>query len=389
MSRNIVPRIGKGADLGTAEKNWNKLFADAVVLRGKDLQALLDGKTNLDTLMAKGDLYVATGAGAVTRLPKGADGYVLKSNAAVPEGLMWGPAGARQELTNNITVTVGDGGDFPTINAALESVVALYYPKYIANNKCPRVIINLLPGFVMSEQVVVKSLDLSWIKITGVDEETIINRSALINWFGNGIPAFTVIEGGFLPIINQLFNMDSSGDAEYKTGIMVYENSRAIVSYGCGIKNAGHSGIFAGRSSIISIFGANCSNAGFSGIYANEGSVVNANMVKIMNCYNGIYAERGARINAYKANITGAGRIGIQAVEGSIINASHANISGATNRGILAQLGSIVNADNADASSAGYCGMEVYCGSIINANNATGTLNQAVNTITSNGIIFQ
>ena len=86
MGRNIVPRINKGADLGTADKNWNRLFADAVVLRGSDLQSLLDGKTDLETLTAKGDLYVATGGGMITRLPRGADGYVLKSNSIAQKG---------------------------------------------------------------------------------------------------------------------------------------------------------------------------------------------------------------------------------------------------------------------------------------------------------------
>ena len=115
MSRNIVPRVNKGADLGTAEKNWNRLFVDAVMLRGENLRSLLDGKTDLNTLRAKGDIYVATDTGVITRLPAGEDGYVLKSNQADPKGLMWGPAGARQELTNNITVTVGDNGDFPQL----------------------------------------------------------------------------------------------------------------------------------------------------------------------------------------------------------------------------------------------------------------------------------
>ena len=170
MSRNLVPRVDKGADLGTQLKNWNKLYVDAVILRNKNLQTLLDGKTDLKTLTNKGDLYVATNAGEVTRLPAGTDGYVLKANSGAPEGLMWGPAGARQELTGNITVTVGDNGDFPTINAALENVVALYYPKYISGRNCPRVTINLLPGFVMNEQVLVDSLDLSWITITGNTE---------------------------------------------------------------------------------------------------------------------------------------------------------------------------------------------------------------------------
>lgn len=283
MSRNIVPRINKGADLGTAEKNWNRLFADAVILRGSDLKTLLDGKVNLDTLTAKGDLYVATDAGVITRLPRGMDGYVLKANSAVSEGLMWGPAGARQELTGNITVTVGNDGDFPTINAALENITSLYYPKYISGGNCPRVTINLLPGFIMSEQVLVESLDLSWITISGVDSETIINRDALVNVFFGKYPAFGAISGGFLPIINQLFNMNTSGSSTLRSGICICENSRAIITSDCGIKNAGECGLEVLRGSIAFARKANFTYANQNGIYAGNGAIVNAINVNVSN----------------------------------------------------------------------------------------------------------
>ena len=163
MSRNLVPRVDKGADLGTPEKNWNKLYADAVILRGSDLKALLDSKTDLNTLSAKGDLYVATDTGIITRLPRGGDGEVLISNSLSAEGLEWVLTDPRQQLTENKEFTVGTGGQFPTINAALAYVVSMYYPTFLATGTVPKVTIRLLSGFVMAEQVVVQSLNLSWI----------------------------------------------------------------------------------------------------------------------------------------------------------------------------------------------------------------------------------
>ena len=344
MSRNIVPRVNKGADLGTPEKNWNRIYADNVFLSGDSLKTILNNKADLKLLMAKGDLYTATGSGTIARLPVGSDGYVLKANSGVPEGLMWGPAGARQELTGNITVTVGSGGDFPTINAALANIVALYYPKYIANGNCPRVTIRLLSGFVMSEQVLVESLDLSWITITGVDDETVINRSALTTYWGSGYPAFGATNGGFLPIIGQLFNMGTSGTADSRHGILAYSNSRAIVLDGRGVKNAGS---------------------------------------------HGFYATYGSTIDAYSANASGAGSRGIYATYGSTINADGANASGAGTYGIYATLGSTINAKGANASGVGTYDIYVAYGSLINAEGVTGTLSQAKNTLTANGIIFQ
>ena len=43
MSRNIVPRTDKGADLGTTEKRWNRVYADAVIatnVQGGNLGAI-------------------------------------------------------------------------------------------------------------------------------------------------------------------------------------------------------------------------------------------------------------------------------------------------------------------------------------------------------------
>ena len=322
MGRNIVPRANKDADLGTSAKNWNTLYTDAIKLRNNDLQALLDAKTNLNTLTAKGDLYVATDAGIVTRLPRGADGEVLVSNSQTTEGLDWVQAGLRRELTSNLTVTVGSGGDFPTINAALAHVVSTYYPVYLSTGVVPRVTIQLQSGFVMAEQVLIESLDLSWITITGIDAETVINRSALTkNFYGEGYPAFGVAYNGVLPIIRQLFNMNSLGDGSSRHGIIGVHSAVVNVFHECGIKNA-------------------------SG--------------------DGIKAVHACRCSLVDAIFSGAGSHGIRAFGNSFVNAPSTDVSGSGDYGIFVQSGSIVNAKG-----------------------AIGTLNQAANIITGNGIIFQ
>lgn len=365
MSRNIVPRINKGADLGTADKNWNRLFTDTVILRGEDLRVLLNNKASLDMLMAKGDIFVATGTGAATRLPAGADGYVLKANSGVPEGLMWGPAGARQELTGNITVTVGETGDFPTINAALENIVALYYPKYISGNNCPRVTIQLLSGFIMNEQIFVNSLDLSWITITGVDPETIVNPSEFI-YYPDARPVFYA-ERGFLPVIGQLFNVGTTTFTS-NHGVYLRYHSKAHILPGCGIKNAKGYGLFVFRSSAVTAGEAIFSGALNHGVYVASNST------------------------AYVRNIdaSNAGNDGIHAREGSMVDAMGANISGAYNDGIYATRGSIINASSVNGGSeVGLYAVHVTYGSIVNAYNVAGEFSQDVNTITNNGIIFK
>src|SRR5690554_266710 len=103
-------------------------------------------------------------------------------------------------LNDNITVTVGNNGDFSTINEAL-NYLTTKYPAYksVGNVKAT---IKLLSGFVMSEQVLVRGLNLGWIEIVGEDAVTTIERSALTSNFTiddynfNSYPAFGVSKGG-------------------------------------------------------------------------------------------------------------------------------------------------------------------------------------------------
>jgi hypothetical protein len=339
------------------------------------------GKLVKDTTKKVADVVTGPASAVDGNLPvfDGATGKIIKDS-----GIALNP------LTSDVTITVGSGGDFPTINAALEYAVKKYYPIFLSGGTKPRVTIQLQAGFVMAEQVFVESLDLSWITITGVDAETVINRSALTTVFGEGYPAFGAINGGFLPIIGQLFNMNTSGVGAYRHGISARSNSRAIVLSNCGVKNVGSYGIMAHSGSIINANGANASGAGVYGIMAHSGSIINANGANASGAgVYGIVAQLGSTINAGSADASGAGTYGIMAYFGSTINAGSADASGAGAYGIVAWSGSTIDAEIADASGAGAYGIRVERGSIINAYNATGTLNQTKNTITVHGIIFQ
>jgi len=316
-----------------------------------------------------------------------------------------------------ILVTVGTGGDYPTINAALEYLSKLQ-PVYASAGITAT--INLLTGFVMAEQVLVRGLDLGWITITGADAETTITNTALTTNFTaadydfDSYPAFGVSKGGVLPRIDQLFRFDVANVGDSKHGITaVGAGSSADVLTGAGVNDAGTHGIYATRGSTINAEGADASGAGTHGIYATRGSTINAEgadasgagthgiyayRASTINAEganasgagaNGITAYNGSTINAYAANASDAGNDGINASRGSTINADEANASSAGSTGIYATRGSTINAEGADASGAGTYGISANNGSTINADGATGTLSQAINTVTGNGIIFQ
>ena len=264
----LSPRRFLASDLGTRVDDLivryrNKL--DAVIVTADEINALDNVTSNVQTQLnskVKGPASAVDG-----NLPvfDGATGKIIKD-----AGIALNP------LTSSVTLKVGSGEQFPTINAALEYAVKKYYPIFLSGGTKPRVTIQLQAGFVMAEQVLVESLDLSWITITGVDAETVINRSALTTYLGRGYPAFGATNGGFLPIIGQLFNMDTSGTASDRHGIVAFSNSRAIVLDGCGVKNAGAFGIYAVRSSTINANSADASGAGSYGISAVRGSTINA-----------------------------------------------------------------------------------------------------------------
>jgi hypothetical protein len=326
----------------------------------------------------------------------------------------------------SITLTVGSGGDYTTLNAAVKDAYRKYKPIY--DNTGITVTINLLSGFTLEEQVLVRGLNLGWITITGEDAETIIDNTSLtVNFtttdYGfSSYPAFGVSKGGTLPRIDQLFRFDVAGVGGEKHGVMaIGAGSSAEITASKGVKNAGTHGIVATRGSTINASSANASGAGNSGIFATQGSTINAGLADATGSGTyGIYATRGSTINASSANASGAGTHGIFATRGSTINAESADASGADTYGIFAALGSTINAESADASGAGTYGIYAINGSTINASSAliqnqtTGTncikilngstiiangvdtsgstvpiLSQTANTLTSNGIIYQ
>ena len=265
------------------------------------------------------------------------------------------------------TVTVGSAGDFATINEALAEVTKKY-PSYASETVIPRVTIELLAGFVMSEQVIVDGQNLSWITISSVDAEVVINSSALTEVNANELkPAFTAQNGGFAPIINVLFDIDDTGPDNDKGGLQVFNNSKAIVLPGKGFKNSSSFGIYANEGSIVNATDANVSGAFSVGIFADNGSTINAPNVNASEAsYSGIWADNGSYINAFNADTSGL--YGVYADNGSYINASNANTSGVYN--IYADNGSKINAFNADASNSSYNGICADNGSYINASNA-------------------
>lgn len=79
-----------------AGHNHDGTYATAVhthaIANVTGLQTTLDGKVDESVVSAKGDLYVATGSAAVTRLAVGTNTHVLTADSAEPSGIKWAAA---------------------------------------------------------------------------------------------------------------------------------------------------------------------------------------------------------------------------------------------------------------------------------------------------------
>jgi hypothetical protein len=243
--------------------------------------------------------------------------------------------GSAVRVSSDITVTVGSGGQYTTINEALEYLSTLY-PLY--KNTGVTATISLLTGFVMAEQVLVRGLDFGWVTITGVDAETTITHTALTTAFEGRYPAFGVNKGGTLPYINALFNMNYGAGvgntAENKDGIYAHgAGSSANIGNAKGVINAGSCGIHATNSALINGYMTASSGAGYYGVAASFNAEVTVYALNADACgVCGVNAAQGGKINCNSAKIrnqtTGINCIRVQ--DGSTIEASSIDITGST-----------------------------------------------------------
>ena len=336
-------------------------FSEAATANGRIEKFIKDPDSNsgivtVPKVIEAGE-SVTVPAGRVAVLPNvQVDGTLnVEGEVFIPSGATFGDLENKisTKLTKqveNITVNVGAGQTYTTINQALEYLSG-FYPLHKTTGVTAT--IKLKAGFVMAEQVLVSGIDLGWITIVGEDAETIINHTALTTAFNGNYPAFGVDKGGTGPVIGQLFRFNVEKVGGIKHGLMtVGAGSSANVLPNKGFIGAGTYGIVAIYASTINAYGANCSNAGHSGIYASNSST----------------------INAISANCSSAGTYGIIASNSSTINAYGAIVQNQTTgtARVVVQDGAHIEATGIDTTGG-----------------TVPVFNQAINTLTSHGIIYQ
>ena len=269
-------------------------------------------------------------------------------------------------LTEDTTKTIGVGGDFTTLNLAID-----WYKKVISNGY--RVTLQLMAGFVMQEQVMLNNVNLGFVEIIGTDAVTSIDGAYITNGIildgelATMYPAFYGY-GSIMPVINHRFKFSSNISGGVNSyGIVVRKNSYCKV-----LENKGFTNVYGVGIGVLEKSEANIEFAYFSGsgtgCHISGASTVSARECKFDNCVNyGIFISTGSTLNFDN---------------GSAVNCG--------SNGVSVMFGSFVNVHNSDLSGAGAHGIELsFGGGTVFAYRTAGTLSQTANTITANGIIFK
>lgn len=307
-----------------------------------------------------------------------------------------------------ISATVGTGGDYGSINAALEDLSERFYPYRSAGLA---VTLTLLSGFVVEEQVYIENgIDLSWITMSSEDATVHIDRSTQ-----GGDGAFRS-DRATLPIFDCVFDMGSEGTDDVVRVFNVFYASRLYLGANGGARGDASRLVQVHSSFAHFAAGASVEDSTGIGMRVSNGSRFFGASTFIRNNSKNNLAVSLALVEA--AGITATGSVnegGIAVTEGpaevlcsngdlsgnagtalgvtgtGMARAGGANLSGAGSFGVSCARGGMADVANADArkgASDDPSDIRVVNGGIVFATGSTGGYSKTPNMWGSDGLII-
>jgi hypothetical protein len=311
---------------------------------------------------------------------------------------------ARYLSEEQIVIEVGSGGEHATLNAALReaSRLGMAYPASGSAFTQPAIVIRLLAGFVLEEQIFVTGVNLGYIRITSVDEIVSIARDALTETASDSrAVAFFGYRNAVMPRIACMFAMDTSGAADNQGGIML-NGASAIVEGGAGFSNAasrnchliasrlvalnsvfedaGGASVRVGNNSSAWLRGSSLKGSN-TALLVSGASSVQIHSGDLSGCNTAVKIDNASLVTAADADLTGAAVLAVNVSAGGSLDIEGADCAGADVKATGG--GTFVNARGVTADN-----FTVLEGAQIDARGATGTLSQAKNAWTAEGIIW-
>ncbi len=360
-------------------RNTANLFGDQVLEGLKTFRRFIVRKSDGEVAIKAGDGFTDVEI----------DGRVIVTDGATLDRI------ESQLAEVNRTLTVGAGGDYPTLQTAVDAAAS--FPAQPGTEQ--KITINILSGTTITERLRVFNRDCSGIEITS--DDATVTATVTTELFA----AYRAK----LPQIGALFDMGSAGGH----GIICSAGSYVEVASGCGVKNAGNYGVYGDCSrinidnavftgavnngvdirygSLMSARGCDASGAGNYAFAVSYGSQADLYGADGSNSLRALDVAGGCMVSAQNFTGTGCSGYGVH-VTSSCCEVYNSDVSGCTGvNGVYSAYSANINAVLVNAACSGASGSDfsVSFGGIIAAHSGTGTLSIAKNTLLANGIIFQ
>lgn len=256
---------------------------------------------------------------------------------------------AQMTQLTNVLVTVGSGGTYSTLAAAI-TAMAKYKPAYLSGGvRCE---IRILAGTVIAEQIIAEQMDFSHIVITSEDAFVNVNATGWVETLDSrgSKPMFSGQHGTRLPVIGTLFKLQTGTLTmgyfcnRGSTGVIL--GSDSWVGKACGFDGF-YDNILANNNSEIVVRYGVARNAGRWGIHARHISRISARSCDLTGCAIAAYADRCSMVDVRQATMTGS-TVALNSYHASTItaNGATANNLATSDYAIIATHGSIINASD-------------------------------------------
>ncbi|UOX39546.1 putative head-binding domain-containing protein [Aeromonas phage ZPAH34] len=134
---------------------------------------------------------------------------------------------------------------------------------------------------------------------------------------------------------------------------------------------------------------AKINDCGFGALVAGGGRI-DATGIQALRCDRAVEARDTGSIDARGANLSSSKQRGVSCIDGGTVNVIDGIITDSLDRAITCRDGGRVSARGANCDRAGYLSVEVKAGGIVSFHSGIGDkLNVAINTVTTDGIIFK
>ena len=339
---------------------------EAAELAADQAAALYEGPwfNNLAALVADTTLTYTAGqpgtvdAGDYVRARKEGFAYEVAASGATDNHEVTAGGVKLYRITRqDVEVTVGSGGQFATVNAAL----AFLDGQRRTYGSGATATVRLLSGFAMAEQVLVDGQGLGWIKIVSDAASVAVDHTAITVEMVDidGVtPVFGGINGAVLPIIGALFAYASNATA--KDGVAVYGGSVAQIEPECGIQrcrrgiqayNASRvfcniDGLRSSAGSATSQLGVDFRECSGRALDVQQGSFASLPRSNFNDCGGdlAVYFIWGASGNIYQSSVRRAAGTAILARDASVLCARECDMDQAGERAIHALHGAVIDA---------------------------------------------